>query len=348
MAGLHRLSHGLAARPAVAAACLALAWSAPGGTAAAPADCLGIVEDSARLACFDREHARPAASAATVTTRPAPAVAPKAGDGPLSRAWGLDGGVASFTLQPYRSVYVLPLSVTDNVNPRPSSPAPGHSVGVDLPNRREEVKYQISARTLAWRGVVGETGDLWIAYTQSSRWQLYQPEISRPFRETNYEPELILNFATAYEVLGWRGRTAGVALNHQSNGRALPLSRSWNRLIAHVGFERGDWSVVLRPWLRLREGADQDDNPDIEDHIGRADLTVRRELAGGDLFSLRLRHSLRGGDRSRGSAELEWSFPLQGRLHGYAQFFSGYGESLIDYNTRQNRLGLGFALAGWN
>lgn len=353
---------------AVCLAALAAALGLPpqGRAAEDPAQaCVRVIEDAARLACFDRLHGRGAAAlpAARVDTPSAPVTASAApGDasslraqaapaptvraaGPLTRAWALDGPGTPFQLVPYRPIYVLPLSVTDNINRRPESPAPGHSTGVDLPNRSVEAKFQISAKTLAWRAPFG---DLWIAYTQSSRWQLYQGDISRPFRETNYEPELILNRPVDFEVLGWQGRVVGLSLSHQSNGRALPLSRSWNRVIGHIGFERDAWSLVVRPWVRIRESGDQDDNPDIEDHVGRADLTLRREGAAGHLLSLRLRHSLRGGDRTRGSGELEWAFPLTGRLHGFVQVFSGYGESLIDYNIRQTRLGLGLSLAGWH
>lgn len=348
---------------AALAAASGVGWPAHAG-AATPEACVDIDDDAARLACFDRVHGRgqvaaPAAAGPaawpgaartrTVTAESASATgAPSRSDsraGSLTRAWALDGSGTPFQLQPYRPIFVLPLSVTNNINRRPDSPAPGHSTGVDLPNRSVEVKFQISAKTLAWRAPFG---DLWIAYTQSSHWQLYQGDISRPFRETNYEPELILNLATDFDVLGWRGRIAGVSLSHQSNGRALPLSRSWNRVIGHLGFERDAWSLVIRPWVRIGESADQDDNPDIEDHMGRADLTLRRESAAGHLLSLRLRHSLRGGERSRGAGELGWAFPLHGRLHGFVQLFSGYGESLIDYNIRQTRVGLGFSLAGWH
>ncbi|MDC8773013.1 phospholipase A [Roseateles albus] len=312
--------------------------------------------DAERLACFDRVHPPSPESVSDAAVSTAPAAShnnppdAKLGSATLSNTWSTQG-IESFSLRPYRAIYVLPISATDNINRRPSSPAPGHDVGVDLPNRAEEVKFQLSAKTLLWSGVFGERGDLWLAYTQSSRWQLYQGDISRPFRETNYEPEMIFNVVTDWNLLGWTGRTAGLALNHQSNGRAQPLSRSWNRLIAHVGLEHGDWSIQLRPWMRLSETADKDDNPDILDHMGRGDLTIRRALPGGNgggALSLRLRHTLRGGDASRGSAEFEWAFPLVGRLQGYVQAFSGYGESLIDYNIHQNRVGIGFSLAGWH
>jgi phospholipase A1 len=98
--------------------------------------------------------------------------------------------------------------------------------------------------------------------------------------------------------------------------------------------------------VRIPERASDDDNPDVSDYMGRGELRLARYV-GDHALLLQLRHSLRSGDRSHGSAQLEWAFPLSGVLHGFVQVFSGYGESLIDYNLRQNRLSLGVTLAGW-
>src|SRR3546814_5402600 len=87
-----------------------------------------------------------------------------------------------------------------------------------------------------------------MGYTQSSRWQVYNGETSRPFRETNYEPEILLVFRNNYQLGGWKGRMAAVGINHQSNGRADPLSRSWNRVMFNVGLDRENWAVMFRPW----------------------------------------------------------------------------------------------------
>ena len=52
---------------------------------------------------------------------------------------------------------------------------------------------------------------------------------------------------------------------------------------------------------------------------------------------------------SRGGLELSWSFPLWNwpYLRGYVQYYTGYGESLIDYDQYVNRLGIGFSLSDW-
>ena len=103
---------------------------------------------------------------------------------------------------------------------------------------------------------------------------------------------------------------------------------------------------MLRPWWRLPEDRDSDDIPGMEDYIGRGELTVAHKWQG-HVFSVQARHSLRGGDRSHGSAQAAWSFPISGDLKGYAQIFSGYGESLIDYNSRQTTIGVGISVADW-
>jgi phospholipase A1 len=114
-----------------------------------------------------------------------------------------------------------------------------------------------------------------------------------------------------------------------------------------VGLERGDWTLTLRPWWRIPERNKQDDNPDIADYAGRGEVLLTRVFRD-HVFSALARHSLRGGDRSHGSMQLDWAFPITGRLKGHIQWHSGYAESMIDYNHRANYLGLGVSLVEWH
>ena len=193
----------------------------------------------------------------------------------------------------------------------------------------------------------GDNGDIWMAYTQASHWQVYNGESSRLFRETNYEPEVMLAFRTGWSLLGWKGRLAAVGINHQSNGRANPLSRSWNRLVFNVGMDRDGWALNLRPWIRVPERHASDDNPDIDDYMGRGDATLVRVWPSGHQVSLMLRHSLRSGAQSQGAAQFDWAFPLHHTFRGHLQVFDGYGESLVDYNHRATYIGLGISLMEW-
>jgi hypothetical protein len=48
--------------------------------------------------------------------------------------------------------------------------------------------------------ILGENSLLGASYTQKSWWQLSNSKESAPFRETNYEPQLFLGFATDYSL----------------------------------------------------------------------------------------------------------------------------------------------------
>ncbi|MDI9240207.1 phospholipase A [Lysobacter sp. LF1] len=266
----------------------------------------------------------------------------------LDSRWELakDSKLGVFNFRAYKPMYLLPAFWSSTPNETPISPNPNNTVDAPIPVDALEAKFQISFKTKAWENIFGDNGDLWMAYTQSSRWQVYSPDTSRPFRETNYEPEVMLTFRTNYRLAGWNGRLLGIGVNHQSNGRADPLSRSWNRVVGMVGLDRDNWAVVVRPWWRVNESSSDDNNADIEDYVGRGDATVVYTY-GGHQFSLMGRHSLRGGDRSHGAVQLDWGFPIHNSLRGHVQIFDGYGESLIDYNHRATYIGLGISLLEW-
>lgn len=269
----------------------------------------------------------------------------------LDSRWELakDSKRGIFNFRAYKPVYLLPAFWTSDVNETPSSENPRNTVTTPMDLDALETKFQLSFKTKFAENLFGDNGDLWGAYTQSSRWQVYSSETSRPFRETNYEPEVLLVFRNGYSLLGWRGRMAAVGINHQSNGRSDPLSRSWNRLMFNVGLDREDWALTIRPWIRISDGND-DDNPDIEDYIGRGDATLTH-IRGRNEFSLMARHTLRGGEQSRGALQFDWGFPLTRSarmpMRGHLQVFHGYGESLIDYNHKATYIGLGISLEEW-
>ena len=331
--------------------------------------CTAIESDSQRLACYDhatghdklpaaQKHSDAANLPATpkdtrlfAHERPATPDNDNGVARPLSlldSRWELspEAKLGTFNIRGYKPVYVMPVFATSNQNDQPHSPNPANTVTTPQQLQNTEAKFQLSLKTKIWQDIFGNNGDLWIGYTQSSRWQVYNSAISRPFRETNYEPEAMLVFNTNYSLLGWDGRLLGIGVNHESNGRSNPLSRSWNRVIADFGFEREGWVVMLRPWWRIPEDRKTDDNPDISDYMGRMDMQVIREWNGQE-FGLLLRHSLRTGSRSHGAGQFTWSFPLIGNLRGYAELFKGYGESMIDYNHNATYLGVGVSLLDW-
>lgn len=304
-------------------------------------DCAAIEANDARLACYDRLAGR-SVPPATGSSASADVREPSL----LTESWELRGNDQLFYLRRYKPVYLLPYFRTSRTNTTPSSPTLGTASSTPAQLDNTEAKFQLSFKTKILNDIFGSNGDLWAAYTQSSRWQLYNGDHSRPFRETNYEPEAMFVWRTNQNVLGLRARYLALGINHQSNGQGGALSRSWNRITGAVALEGGQWTLTIRPWWRIVEHGG-DDNPDLADYAGRGELLATR-VFGQHVLSLEARHSLRWGDKSRGSLRADWAFPITDRLKGHLQWFTGYAESLIDYNHRATYLGVGFSLVEWH
>ena len=326
------------------------------------AACLSLKDDKARLKCFDDLAGKRAPAAGAAAETPAPVYAKKAeekkeGEGVqptasvMSRHWDLDEASRKnrSIIRPYRPNYFLPVAYNSSLNQ-------DMALDVDPQARAQhlEAKFQLSFKIDLWPDILPGIADLWFGYTQLAFWQLYNSAFSSPFREINYEPELLLNFRTNYDVPGidgLKGRFINLGLNHQSNGRANPLSRSWNRAVANFGFEdrKGDFNFLVKTWYRIPENASDDDNRDITAYMGYGELWGTYYWRK-NRFAAMVRNNLRADNR--GAVQLDWSFPIppihDDRFSGYIQYFNGYGESLIDYNKSVNRISIGFMLSDWN
>ena len=223
--------------------------------------------------------------------------------------------------------------------------------GTKSPNARFQIsfKYQLfnergwPAEQACWL-----TG-LQVAYTQTSLWDWNAP--SAPFHDTSYKPELLYSWERA---LGgeatdlWQLDLQG-GCQHESNGKAGGDSRSLNiaylRPALSFGSNNG-WQLTLKPRVSAYLG-DLSDNPDIADYRGYVELRTvmgwKRGLQGSAL--------LRTGKKGQHAGVLaDISYPLMAppaksfSVYLCAQYFTGYGESLLDYRQKSDVFRAGFSL----
>lgn len=210
-----------------------------------------------------------------------------------------------------------------------------------------EAQFQVSIKVPLAIGLFNDRVDWYAAYTNRSFWQVYDHVDSEPFRETNHEPESWLQWKNDWTVFGFRNSVNGIGIVHQSNGQSSDLSRTWNRVYGHFVFEKGGWAITIKPWIWVFKKYGEIDNPDIDDYTEHGEFRAAY-AHNGHVFSGMTRNQLESGF-DRGAGELGWSFPIFGYryLKGYVQYFYGYGESLIDYNRKVNRIGIGISITDW-
>ncbi|WLG14075.1 phospholipase A [Psychrobacter cibarius] len=267
---------------------------------------------------------------------------------PLSLSYDLDKNSerGTWTVRPYRPTYVLPVFYTFDPNLDPSTPSQETESFTSNDIRNTELKFQLSLKTKVAEDLFDTSADLWFGYTQESHWQVYNEDNSRPFRATDYQPEIFLTQpVTADLPFGGRLRMLGAGAIHHSNGQDDPLSRSWNRAYLMAGAEWGKLSIVPRLWARVNsESSSSEDNPDIEDYMGYGDIKFLYDLPDQQSLSGTLRYN---PSTNKGAAQVDYIYPLSENVNGFVQVFQGYGESIIDYNHENTSIGFGIVLNDW-
>lgn len=203
--------------------------------------------------------------------------------------------------------------------------------------KRGETRFQISFQKPLFDDLLGLDETWSVAYTQTSFWQTSME--SAPFRANNYEPEIFVTMPT--DILGLDYLRVG--LNHESNGKSGTESRSWNRAYVQTSFNVGDLRITPRAWHSFTFDRD---NRDIRQYLGYGDIKFDYDINDEHRLSALLRNNLRLDNQNRGALELNWYFPLPFKtdLRGFVQYFTGYGESLEDYNHHVDKAMIGVVL----
>jgi phospholipase A1 len=244
----------------------------------------------------------------------------------------------SFAISTFQPNYFI-ATYNSDPNEAPFDPVTGDEDILD----EGEAKFQVSFKAPLWRNMFGTNNDLLGAYTATSWWQIDNDDddVSSAFRETNYQPEIFLRHYGGPEIFGGQVSAFDLGLNHESNGRSELLSRSWNRVMGRVYLDYDDIAIGIRAWYRIQEDEEDDDNPHMHRYYGYGDVLVAYAPNKNTFTAM-----LRPGTQENG-LEFTWSYPISGILRIYAQYWNGYGESLLDYNVRTERIGIGFSLNDW-
>lgn len=253
-----------------------------------------------------------------------------------------------YTLRTYRANYVLPYYYSNNINTQPSSPTRG-PVEEETKYKGEEMKLQFSFRTKVLEDFLLPNADLWVSYTQTSLWQAWNKDLSRPFRSTDHNPDIfyVIPVSQRFDLIpGELGiEMVRIGLAHHSNGQSKPESRSWNYWHISTAMTLGPLILESTYKNRVNETYEDDDNPDLIYFAGNLETRLTGIIG---RSTVSLERSSQYFSLERGNWQLDVTYPLtKSQPEGVRiqlQLFSGYGETLLDYNHRQTRIGIGFLL----
>lgn len=260
---------------------------------------------------------------------------------------------SEFGLKPHHPNYLLPYGYSTKEY---SAYTPSDSY------RQIEAQLQVSLKIEPFRNLFDLDEVYSLAYSHRSFWQAYTD--SSPFRETNYNPEFFVTFPASYRELLPSLHSFTFGIGHLSNGQGNieeaeiiedikgldiqgdPLylqnrSRSVNYIYTTLSFESETLITDITLWLPNRHNNDLEDNPDLIDYVGYGNIQWKY-FYNQHLFTLMTRLNI---ETKKGALEATYSYPVSEDVYFFTKLFSGYGESLIDYNNSLTKFSIGFSFS---
>jgi len=249
---------------------------------------------------------------------------------------------SSIALEAYKVNYLLPYGYTSDKYP---------SNGRPVEYKNIEAELQVSLKRRIAQNLFGLHGSYYLAYSHKSFWQIYV--YSSPFRETNYNPEGFVVFPIDDNSYFIKIRSLKFSIAHMSNGQPnttdvyidgkpmANLSKSINYVYSTIRMQHNTLIMDLTLQAPLGTGENLSDNPDIMDYLGYSKIKFTYFYKK-SIFTFMGRGNI---STKMGALEATYSYPLQDETNLYVKLFSGYGESLIDYNRNLTKFSIGFSFS---
>ena len=247
---------------------------------------------------------------------------------------------AEFGLQPYRTNYLLPFSIANRTYE-------AHSPGEDFKDKEAEIQVSLKLKVASNLSSLHET--YYLSYTQHAFWQIYTQ--SAPFRESLYNPEAFVVFPISDKQSCLQMRSLKLAIAHMSNGQpntkdnptynGFNLSKSINYVYATLRLQHKTLISDLTFMTPYLGNSDLTDNPDIMKYMGYTKVKLTY-FHNEHMFTFMVRGNL---DSRKGAVEGTYSYPIYKSTYLYAKVFSGYMESLIDYNHYITKFAIGVSFS---
>lgn len=209
------------------------------------------------------------------------------------------------------------------------------------PNKyNSDVKFQISIQQRLTKSVLPWHTYLFLMYTQKVFWDVFQT--SMPMHEFVFNPGIGIT-KPLFNKDRYIGK-ASLLIEHESNGRDSIFSRSWNRVSLAANIIIDKWLMVHgKIWIPIIDG---ENNRDILRYAGIWQHGVQVTTPDGKFFwDLTLTKRARWKPFSYNvNFEFGWRMWNKANQYFFVQFYSGYGETQIDYKKYRSMLRIGLVI----